>query len=316
MMRKCYSRVGGVMKPFKKALTYIVIALIACVGALNYQLFVFPNSFAPSGINGICTMIQHVFGISVGYLSLLVNIPLAIAVFFKVSRSLALRSMVYVATFSVALVLLDHVDLSGFAYSTDSSTILGPLVAGIINGGIYALLLRASAYSGGIDFVASLIRKYRPGTNFFWTLFSINIGIAFVSFFVYGYKLEPVLLCILYSFATSTVSDRLNKSDRSAVRFEIITDDPEAISRQIIEKLHHSATLIPGRGMYRGKETNLLICVVNRTQAAALSEIIRKDPRTFAVMSHVTEVVGNFQRIDSSGKPEVSFLDQGDGTGI
>ena len=68
--------------------------------------------------------------------------------------------------------------------------------------------------------------------------------------------------------------------------------------------------------MYRGKETNLLICVVNRTQAAALSEIIRSDPRTFAVMSHVTEVVGNFQRIDSSGRPEVHFLDQGDGTGI
>ena len=119
---------------FKKGLTFLVIVLAACAGALNYQLFVFPNQFAPSGLNGICTMIQYLFHINVGYMSLLVNIPLAIAVFFKVSRSLALRSMLYVSVFSVMLLLLERVDLSGIAYDTASSAILGPLVAGIING--------------------------------------------------------------------------------------------------------------------------------------------------------------------------------------
>ena len=63
------------MKSFKKPLTYLVIALMAAFNALNYQIFVFPNKFAPAGINGICTMIQHLTGISVGYMSLLVNIP-------------------------------------------------------------------------------------------------------------------------------------------------------------------------------------------------------------------------------------------------
>jgi uncharacterized membrane-anchored protein YitT (DUF2179 family) len=297
-------------------MTYLVIALVACVGALNYQLFVFPNQFAPSGLNGICTMIQYLFHISVGYLSLLVNIPLAILVFFKVSRSLALRSMVYVSVFSVMLLLLERVDLSGIAYDTASSAILGPLVAGIINGGIYAALVSAGAYSGGTDYVASLIHKYKPGVNFFWTVFALNVMVALISFFVYGYKIEPVLLCILYSFATSTVSDKVNKTGRSAVRFEIITDDPEEISRTIIERLHHSATLLPGKGMYHGKEVNLLICVVNRTQAAALSAIVRDHPRSFAVMSPVSEVMGNFKRIDGNGNIEKPFLDQGDGTGI
>ena len=43
----------------KKVLTYAVIVLIAIAGAFDYQLFVFPNRFAPAGLNGICTMIQH-----------------------------------------------------------------------------------------------------------------------------------------------------------------------------------------------------------------------------------------------------------------
>ena len=54
----------------KKVWTYLVIAFIALLASVNYELFVFPNQFAPSGINGICTMIQYVTGVSVGYLSL------------------------------------------------------------------------------------------------------------------------------------------------------------------------------------------------------------------------------------------------------
>ena len=304
------------MYRIKKVLTYAVIILVAAMGALNYELFVFPNQFAPAGLNGICTMIQYLGGISVGYLSLLINIPLAVAVFFKVSRSLALRSMVYVLVFSLVLVVFDHVDISNFAYSTPSSAILGPLVAGIINGACFSLLVRASAYSGGTDFIASLIHKFKPHVNFFWTLFALNVTVAVLSFFVYGYKIEPVLLCIIYSFTTSTVSDKLNKSGRSAVRFEIVADDPQAISDAIIKRLHHSATLVPGKGMYHGKETNLLICVVNRTQAATLSAIVREHPGTFAVMSQVSEVMGNFKHIDNQGNVEVSLLDEGDGTGI
>ena len=55
------------MRTVKKVWTYMVIAAVALVASVNYELFVFPNQFAPSGLNGICTMIQHITGISVGY---------------------------------------------------------------------------------------------------------------------------------------------------------------------------------------------------------------------------------------------------------
>ena len=64
----------------KKALSYGFVILNALISALVYHLFVYPNNFAPAGIGGICTMIQYVFGINVGYLNLLINVPLAIAV--------------------------------------------------------------------------------------------------------------------------------------------------------------------------------------------------------------------------------------------
>ena len=303
------------MKLTKKVVTYLLIVGLALLNATSYQLFIFSNRFAPAGLNGICTMIQHIFGINVGYLSLIINIPLAIWTYFKVGKSIAVRSMLYVAAFSVFLIVLERADLSGLAYETANGTskILGPLCAGLINGAVYSTLVKTSASSGGTDFVAAIIHKDRPELNFFYIVFSINVLVAFASYFVYDYQIEPVILCIMYSFMSSTVSDKMRKSGRSAVRCEIITDYPEEISAAIIRDLHHSATLIPAKGMYSGHETNILICIINKTQLPALSNLIQDYPRTFAVLSSANEVLGNFKRIDSRGNREIEFLDKGDG---
>ena len=299
----------------KRVWTYFVIAAVALLAALNYELFVFPNAFAPSGLNGICTMIQYVSGISVGYLSLLINIPLAMIVYLKVSKPIATRSMVYVVVFSVGLLIFDKVDLSAFAYSTANGTshILGPLTAGLIMGYIYAILMKASAYTGGTDFVAAIIHSKNPEKSVYGLSFVMNALVAVSSYFVYDFKMEPVLLCILYSFATSTMAERFLKNGRSAVRFEIVTNYPEEISQEIISKLHHTATVFPAKGMYNGKEVDIVMCVVNNSQMGILSQIVKNYPHTFAIMSQVTEVVGNFRHYSKQGQEVVPVLDQGDG---
>ena len=306
------------MANLKKAWTYLVIVLVGLISAVNYELFVFPNQFAPSGLNGICTMIQYLFDINVGYLSLIINIPLALWCYFEVSKPVALRSMVYVGVFSVGLVLMDYVDLSMFAYATENGTskILGPLVSGVIQGYIYSVLMKASSYSGGVDFISAVVHKRHPYKSVMGFSFTLNVIIAVASFFVYDYKMEPVLLCILYSFMSSTVGDKVMKSGREAVSFEIITDYPNEISQEIIEKLNHSTTLIPARGMYSGKEKNMLVCVVNKTQASQVTDIMSKYPNTFGIMDPVSQVMGNFKHMSDNGKEIHEILDSGDGKTI
>ena len=94
--------------------------------------------------------------------------------------------------------------------------------------------------------MAAVVHKKHPEMGFFWIIFLINAIVAGCSYFVYGYQVEPVILCILYSFMSSTVSDRVVRGRRSAVRCEIITDCPEEISEAIITRMHHTATLVPG----------------------------------------------------------------------
>lgn len=296
----------------KKTRTYAVIIFHAFITALNYQVFVFPNNFAPAGIGGICTMIQYVFNFRVGYLSLLLNIPLAIAVYMFVSRPLAVRAMVYTTFFSAFLVILDHMDLSAFLYQTTSSVILGPLVGGIIMGWSCAKLLQVRSHHAGVYFISNLVHRYRPEFNFSWVSFTLNIVVAGISYFVYGCKVEPVLLCILYCFSSSLVNDMISKNSQSAVRFEIITDRPEQLRDAIVNHLHHSATILPGKGLYCGAETSVVICVVNKSQTAILQTILQGQPHAFAVMSQVNAVVGNFKHLTAKGIPERDALDRGD----
>ena len=88
------------------------------------------------------------------------------------------------------------------------------------------------------------------------------------------------------------------------------------ISEDIIVKLRHSATVIPAKGMYSGNATHVVVCVVNNTQVAKLTAIINSYPNTFAIMSSVNEVMGNFKRVTNEGKFQKDFLDQGDGKAV
>ena len=125
---------------------YLIIALTAVLLALNYQIFILQNAFAPTGINGLATMIQHLFHISVGYISLITNIPLAIFCFFTVGRHFSLKTLMSVVIFSITLLLMQNniIDVSRFIYHTNDgrSTILAPIASGAVNGLVYGLSIR------------------------------------------------------------------------------------------------------------------------------------------------------------------------------
>ena len=105
---------------WQATLDYLVLAFVAVLMALNYQIFILQNAFAPSGLNGLATMIQYLFHFSVGYFSLILNIPLAVYCWFFVNKRFAARTMVFVMIFSGALLIMQrYIDMSRFIYHTE-----------------------------------------------------------------------------------------------------------------------------------------------------------------------------------------------------
>ena len=295
----------------KIATSYIIVLFVALVMAVNYQLFVFPNSFAPAGVNGLLTMIQYALGIKVSFASIMINIPLALICFLLDNKTNALRSLTYSIAFSVFLALMENLDMSKFAYSSTVSTFVGPAVAGLISGACGYVMHSLNGHLGGTEFVATLIHRKKPSFNFFSVIFALNVAVAAISYFVYDYKIEPVLMCILYCYFSSEVRGSMDRKYKSAVRCEIITEDPEELCAAVIHKLHHSATIFPAKGAFTGKEKSVIVCIVNPSQVTELTRLVTQFPGSFVALSQVSNVIGNFKRLDSHGNRPVEVYDSG-----
>ena len=261
------------MKKFRE---YFSVMILAVLSAINYAIFIFPNRFAPSGVDGIITMIQDITNVNIGYLSLIVNIPLVILAFFVLNRDFAIKSTLYIISFSVASILLGKADLSAFLYITDSgsSIVLAPIVAGVIRGIIYYISLKLNACSGGVDIIAALIKHKKPFLNLMHTIFFFNIIVAASSYFVYSMQIEPVICSIIYSFITTSISNNLRYMSDENIKYEIITKNAEKFCEEISQKFHQSATIIDAHGAYSGVDTKMVLCVVNKKNAPYIEELI------------------------------------------
>lgn len=293
------------LKKTEKVLSYVLIVVMGLLMALNYVIFVTENNFAPAGINGVAVMIQYKCSFSIGYMSLIINVPLCIFAFFTVDKKFAVKTLIYVLVYSFAfLVFQEYVGNSDFNFQYKAEgidTICPVMIAGLISGFTYGILFRNSSCTGGTDIIAKYLSKKRPYLNFFWVTFYLNAVVAVISCFVYadggGINYKPACLCLVYCFMSSFVGNVMLKGSKSAYKFIIISKEVDKIEKEIITTLHHSATRLDGTGVYSGEEKKVLICIVNKHQLIDFENIVKRFPETFTFVEPVNETLGNFKKI-------------------
>ena len=285
---------------------YTFIILLAVVMAFTYKLFIVPNRFAPAGFNGLATMVQYKMGFSIGYMMLLINVPLCLFAFFTTSKRFAVRTFVYVLVYSAAYLLIQDVDMRGFIYDAKGvDTIFPCLLAGVISGAAYGTIFQLNGSSGGTDVIAKYSTKKNPRLNFFWVNFVLNGVVAVLSYFVYAeesggvvyYDLKPVCLCLVYSFVSNFIGSRMMSGVKKAYNVTIITTHAEEIEQDIMNNLHHGATHFTATGSYSHAEKNVILCVINHNQLVDMKDILKKYDETFVYVERVSETVGNFARV-------------------
>jgi len=73
----------------------------------------------------------------------------------------------------------------------------------------------------------------------------------------------------------------------------IISEKHDEISKRLLVELDRGVTELKGRGVYSGKDKNVILCVVARTQIQQLKEIVQEiDKNAFMILAEVKEVLG------------------------
>ena len=284
----------------KKEVVNVLLTVVASVvSALGLHIFVFGNSFAPSGIDGIATMLQEMTKINAGLFTLILNLPLLIAAWFILKRRYVIYTILFTILSSLWVYVLGEVHF--YQYIVETDKVIVAIFSGLLLGARTGIMLRIGASSGGIDIIACIVQNKfnRDVEKVISFVCYIIIGI---SYFVYR-DLTCILLSVVQMFVFEKMVAFILKDTRNAVKFEIITKEPEKLKEEIIYELKHGATIVQSKGMFTDKQSTIVVTIVNTRQVPEFLQILKKYPDTFVYYTDVTGVNGNFRwRRDEKAK--------------
>ena len=281
-------------------LDFATAIIAGFIVGLAYFFFQNSNSFAPGGVGGLATITYYLFDYQISWAILMVafNIPIFILVSIFVNKKLGLYLILYmiVQSFSTELFeLLKWKPYCALNNKEDFEIVFACIATGAISGVGFSLMLRRFGASGGTYAISALIKKAKPETNIAYVSFWLDSSVVAIAFFVYGMKITPVVCTLINLFIANIVVDNVLSGIKNGYKFEIITDKPEELSTELIEKLKHGVTEIRVLGMYSHTEKYMLVCIIRKKQIGEMMKIIKKYSGTFASFSKVNEVFGRFK---------------------
>lgn len=281
---------------------FVPLAIIfsGVIRAVIVHMFVVPFEFATSGVTGIGVLIEHATGgkFSAGYTTIILNLPLLILSFIFIGKRFTVISGIAIVISAVGMVLMNTYSQYIPTYEgPNANPIFAAITAGVLGGVGFAIMIRIGGSTGGSDIIAMLIQKKYQATNISWFVYGVDAVIIFASIFVYRSAgalsfMTPVMMALTEEFTHAMIGDVILTGFKTALKYEIITDNPEELSAEILTKLHRGVTCTEVTGMYSHDKRSLLICVIRKRELADFNKILKKYPDTFAYVISTREVIG------------------------
>jgi uncharacterized membrane-anchored protein YitT (DUF2179 family) len=277
------------LKMVVKALSVIIGGLIAAYGLESVLI---PNNVSDGGVTGLSIVGSQLFGLPLGLLIAILNIPFIWLGYKQIGTEFAILSVLGIASLAIGTSLMHHIPII-----VQGDALLITVVGGIILGFGMGLALRNGGALDGIDMLAVLLARKLPFGTSDLILF-LNMFVFIVVSFVFGLK-GAILSAIAY-FIASKVIAIVEEGLSGSKTFKIITTKPELMIEAIREELGRTATYKEAYGGFSNEQFKEITCVINRLEDSKIKEIIRNiDKNAFVTVYDVAEVKGgNFSKQD------------------
>ncbi len=280
----------------------IIIAIVAgLIVGTAYFFFQNSNGFAPGGVGGLATMTYHLSNGKINWSLLMIafNLPIFILLTILVDRKLGLILVLYMLVQSLTPYVCELLNFKPYCLvnnGEDFNLIFACIITGVISGFGFSLMLKRFGASGGTYGISALIKKAKPDMNIAYVSFIMDASVVAIAFFVYGMKVTPVVCTLLNLFIANVLVDRGLAGIKNGYKFEIVTDNPDELSKELLSKLKHGVTEIKVHGMYSDTDKYMLVCIINKRQLGDMMRILKAHKDVFASFEKVNEVFGNFKR--------------------
>ena len=274
------------VKGFCTDLAYDLVGSV--LYAAGIVCFVNPANMAPGGMSGVAILLNYLWGLPIGTMTIVLNIPLLILSYIFLGKSLTWKT---VKSLVISSLMVDLV-MARYAPVYAGDRMIGGVFGGVLMGAGLAIIFLRGSTTGGTDIISFLVKKWYPHVPIGRMIMVVDCIIIGVSVLVFG-NLESALYGLISLYCCSMVIDRIIYGLDKGSMVMVVSEKNDEIAAQIMDELERGGTLLKGQGAYTGTDRDVLMCAVRKQQFARVRAIIyEKDPNAFVIVSETSEVLG------------------------
>jgi uncharacterized membrane-anchored protein YitT (DUF2179 family) len=286
----------------KNIICGVMVTISTIIYCFGVTWFLGPANLFSGGVTGIAQLIGALFellGVDfvskyLGVIVLLLNIPILIFGWAKVSKRFAICSVISIAIQTLllnnAIPIIDLVINQPDTMDLLLLSFIGGFVCGIGS----ALALRYGTSTGGVDILAQAI-SFKKNISIGFMSLVVNVIIAILGAVIFK---NPAIAfyTIVRIIVQSVVTDKVHTS-YNYLKVEIITTKSEEVSQLLLADIGRGITVVNAMGAYTHTEKSILETIISSYEMHRVIDDARKiDPGAFITVSPVRRVVGNFKR--------------------
>ncbi len=276
-----------------------IVLVTAIVYSLGVMWFLTPAGLYAAGVTGLGQIIIELismasgFKIPLGVLTFVLNIPLFIYGWRKVSIRFAAYSLLSVIVQSIFM--MGWIPTYTFGINALDNQLLFALIGGLVTGLANGLALRFGTSTGGIDILAQAISIEKGISIGIFTMI-LNCLIAILGGGVIAGAWEISMYTLIRIIISSIVVDKIHTA-YNFVRLDIISEHIDLIAERLMKELRRGVTLISVEGGYTHKpKCDAFIILTSYELAVAKKICVDVDPNVFVIIAPAKGTIGKFVR--------------------
>lgn len=262
----------------------IVGNLLIAIGVYNFAA---NSGFPVAGISGIAMIFYHLFGLPIGTMTIILNIPIVIMCYKLLGRGFLLRSL---KTMIIAWPLMDYVAPMLPVYSGDR--MLSAICVGVFSGLGYAMIYMRNTSTGGADFIIMSVRALRPHLSIGKITFITDVIIVGLGGMLFG-DVDSIIYGLILTYILSVVVDKVMYGIDAGKMTLVVTDHGHEVAKRIDELTQRGSTFLRGVGSYSGEEKLVVMCACSNKEMHMVQKAVKEvDENAFLVTMESNEVRG------------------------
>ncbi|MFI3171168.1 MAG: YitT family protein [Eubacteriales bacterium] len=257
---------------------------LIAMGIYNFSVHA---QFPMTGVSGIALIFYHLFGLPIGALTMLFNVPIILGCYKILGRDFFITSL---KTIIITSLVVDYI--APFIPLYYGDIMLAAICTGVFSGLGYAMIYMNNTSTGGMDFVIMSIRAKHPHLSIGKISFVTDVTIVLLGGFIYK-NIDGIIYGIIICYLQSFVIDKLMYGIDSGKMTFIVTDSGDDMASMISHVTGRGATLLKGVGSYSKDDKSVVMCACNNKQMFQIKKLAKKvDPSSFTVIMESNEVLG------------------------